>query len=109
LEPSDDIRASFQYSNLGYVVASIVAERVSGQSWSNFTRVRLTDPLRMSVTFTVEDLARAADAATPYAIDGDTRRRSPLWPVGATAAGGMSTSIAGLANWLRLHLDTGEF
>jgi CubicO group peptidase (beta-lactamase class C family) len=36
LEPSDDLRSSYHYSNLGYVVASIVAERVSGQSWSEF-------------------------------------------------------------------------
>ena len=42
LEPSEDIRTTFQYSNLGYVVASIVAERVSGQSWPEFTRARLT-------------------------------------------------------------------
>ena len=34
IEPSDDIRSTFQYSNLGYLVASMVAERVSGQSWS---------------------------------------------------------------------------
>lgn len=32
LEPSDDIRSTFQYLNFGYFVASIVAERVSGQS-----------------------------------------------------------------------------
>src|SRR5258706_12033321 len=60
LEPSDDIRSIFQYSNLGYLVASMVAERISGQSWTEFTRARLTDKLRMTVTFTVEDLAVAA-------------------------------------------------
>jgi CubicO group peptidase (beta-lactamase class C family) len=65
LEPSDDIRSSFQYLNLGYLVASMVAERVSGQSWTEFTRARLTDKLRMNVTFTAEDLAAAADAAVP--------------------------------------------
>jgi CubicO group peptidase (beta-lactamase class C family) len=65
LEPSDDIRSSYHYSNLGYVVASIVAERVSGHSWSEFTRARLTDKLHMTVTFTVEDLAAALDAAVP--------------------------------------------
>jgi CubicO group peptidase (beta-lactamase class C family) len=42
LEPSDDIRSTFQYQNLGYLVAGIVAERVSGQGWSEFTRARLT-------------------------------------------------------------------
>jgi CubicO group peptidase (beta-lactamase class C family) len=108
LEPSEDIRSTFQYSNLGYLVASIVAERVSGQSWTEFTRA-LTDKLHMDVTFTVQELAGAADAAVPYAMEGDTRVRSKLWPVSVTAAGGMSTSIASFANWLRFHLGKGEF
>jgi CubicO group peptidase (beta-lactamase class C family) len=76
---------------------------------AEFTRVRLTDKLHMNVTFTVEDLAAAADAAVPYAMDGDTRLRAKLWPIRATAAGGINTSIASFANWLRLHLDKGEF
>jgi CubicO group peptidase (beta-lactamase class C family) len=109
LEPSDDIRSTFQYLNLGYLVASMVAERVSGQSWTEFTRARLTDKLRMNVTFTVEDLAAAADAAVPYVMDGDTRLRTKLWPIRVTAAGGINTSIASFASWLRLHLDKGEF
>src|SRR6476646_891047 len=37
LEPSDDIRSTYQYLNLGYFVAGMLAERVSGQSWSEFT------------------------------------------------------------------------
>src|SRR6266851_1962828 len=109
LEPSDDIRSTFQYSILGYLVASMVAERISGQSWTEFARARLTDKLRMNVTFTVEDLAAAADAAVPYAMDGDTRLRAERWPIRVTAAGGINTSIARFANWLRLHLDKGEF
>jgi CubicO group peptidase (beta-lactamase class C family) len=108
LEPSDDIRSTFQYSNLGYLVASIVAERVSGQSWAEFTRT-LTEKLHMDVTFTVDELAAATDAAVPYVMEGDTRVRSKLWPVSVTAAGGMSTSIASFANWLRFHLGKGEF
>ena len=63
----------------------------------------------MNVTFTVDDLAAAADAALPYAMDGDTRRRAKRWPIRVTAAGGVNTSIASFANWLRLHLDKGEF
>ncbi len=109
LEPCDDIRSTFQYLNLGYLVASIVAERVSGQGWTEFTRARLTDKLHMNVTFTVEDLAAAADAAVPHTMDGDTRLRAERWPIRVTAAGGINTSIASFANWLRLHLDKGEF
>src|ERR1700730_13894745 len=86
----------------------MVAERVSGQSWAEFTRA-LTDKLHMNVTFTVEELAAAVDAAVPYAMEADARRRSELWPVSVTAAGGMSTSISSFANWLRFHLGKGEF
>jgi len=109
LEPSSDIRSTHQYSNLGYLVAGVVAERISGQSWTEFTRARLTDKLHMTVTFTAEDLAAAADAAVPYAMDGDTRLRAKRWPIRVTAAGAINTSIASFANWLRLHLDKGEF
>ncbi len=109
LEPSDDIRSTFQYQNLGYLVAGTVAERISGQSWTEFTRTRLTDKLHMNVTFTAEDFAAASDAAVPYTMDGDTRLRAKLLPISIAAAGGINTSIAGFANWLRLHLDKGEF
>jgi CubicO group peptidase (beta-lactamase class C family) len=109
LEPNEDIRGSHQYFNLGYLVASIVAERVNGQGWAEFTRARLTDKLHMNVTFSVEDLAAVDDAAVPYAMDGDTRMRAKRWPMGAPAAGGLHTSIADFANWLRLHLAHGEF
>src|ERR1700693_2731582 len=92
LEPSDDIRSAFQYLNLGYLVASMVAERISGQSWTEFTRARLNDNLHMNVILTVEELPAPADAAMPYAMDGDTRLRAKLWPIRATAAGGINTS-----------------
>ena len=78
LEPSADIRSTHQYLNLGYLVASMVAERVSGQSRSEFTRTRLTDKLHMTVTFTAEDLAAAGDAAVPYSMDGDPPPRETL-------------------------------
>lgn len=108
LEPSADIRSAFQYSNLGYLIASMVAERVSGRNWADFTR-SLTDKLDMKVTFTVEELAAATDAAVPYGMMGDTCQRTKLWPISVPAAGGMSTSIASFANWLRFHLGQGAF
>src|SRR5262249_15626483 len=44
-----------------------------------------------------------------YSMDGDIRLRAKRWPIRVTAAGGINTSIASFANWLRLHLDKGEF
>jgi len=109
LELSADIRTAFQYSNLGYVIASIVVERVTGQCWPEFMRARLLDPLRMEATFTAEELTATVDAAVPYIVNGDWRQRSEFWPVQAVAAGGMSTSIASLSNLLTFHLGQGAF
>jgi CubicO group peptidase (beta-lactamase class C family) len=108
LEASDDIRSTHQYSNLGYVVAGLVAERVSGRTWTEFTRARLGDPLGMTVAFGVEELAAAADAALPSWLVGDTRVRGGLWPIRATAAGGIVASIKSFTSWLRFHLGQGE-
>jgi CubicO group peptidase (beta-lactamase class C family) len=109
IEPSRDVRTAFQYSNLGYNAASVVAERISGQSWEQFTRTRLTDPLQMPVTFSAEDLASAEDAATPYGMDRDERRRTRLWPIRATAAGAINASVEAIANWMKFLLAEGEF
>jgi CubicO group peptidase (beta-lactamase class C family) len=109
IEPSRDVRTDFQYSNLGYNAAGLVAERASGQSWEDFTRTRLAEPLGMSVTFAAEDLAAASDAAAPYAMHGDKRQRTRLWPIRATAAGAINTSIAAIANWMTFLLGEGSF
>ena len=109
IEPSRDIRTTYQYSNLGYNAASLVTERLSGQSWEDFTRTRIIERLKMPVTFTVGDLARAEDAATPYIVHRGERRPTKLWPVHATAAGAINTSVAAIANWMKFLLAEGEF
>jgi len=109
IEPSRDVRTVYQYSNLGYNVASIVAERISGLDWEEFTRTRLTDRLDIPVTFTVEALEAADDAAIPYLIHRDQRRRSKNWPLRTTAAGAINTSVAAIVNWMKFLLAEGEF
>ncbi|NPV19710.1 serine hydrolase [Bradyrhizobium aeschynomenes] len=109
IELSRDVRTTWQYSNLGYFVAGLVIERISGQSWEDFIRSRITDPLKMAVTMTVDELAKAEDAAAPYIVYRDERKRTKLWPFYVAAAAGINTSAAGLANWMTFLLAEGEF
>lgn len=51
LEPSRDIRTSWQYNNLCYNAAGLLIERLSGQSFEAFVRERLTNRLGMTVSF----------------------------------------------------------
>ncbi len=109
IEPSRDIRTSYQYSNLGYNVASIVAERITGLSWEQFTQTRIADPLNMPMTFSTESLQATEDAATPYIIHRNQRQPTKHWPIRATAAGAINTSAAAIANWMTFLLAEGEF
>src|SRR3954471_471554 len=110
LEPARDIRTAFQYNNLAYNVAGLVAERVSGQSYEQLVRARLTDKLQMPVGFSMEEHAASADAAVPYLVERDEqRRRSKFFPITTTAAGAIVTSVAALANWMKFLLADGLF
>lgn len=109
LAPSRELRDAFQYSNLGYMVAGIVAERISGQSWEEFTAARLLKPLGIEdCSFTIEALSAAGNAARPHAMDGGECIRAPLWPIRTTAGGGINTSVAELAKWARFLVDEGK-
>jgi CubicO group peptidase (beta-lactamase class C family) len=49
LEPSKEVRGAYQYNNLMYLVAGMVAERITGPRWEDFTRTRILDPLGMGI------------------------------------------------------------
>lgn len=109
LAPSRELRDAFQYSNLGYMVAGMVTERLSGRSWEDFTTERLLAPLGFKdFGFTIEALEAAGNAARPHAMVGDACTPSPLWPIRTTAGGGMNVSVADLVKWARFLLDGGK-
>lgn len=109
LMPSRELRDAFQYSNLGYMVAGAVTERISGQRWEDFTTERLMKPLGFKdFGFTIEALAAAGNAARPHAMVGDECTPSPLWPIRTTAGGGINVSVADLAKWARFLIDEGK-
>jgi hypothetical protein len=92
------------------MAAGMVAERIAGQTWEDFTRERILSPLGMRhFGFSVEELEQAADAARPYAMFSDERRRSACWPIRTVPAGGINVAISDMANYLRFHLAGGSF
>jgi CubicO group peptidase (beta-lactamase class C family) len=110
LEPSRDFRTSYQYQNLLYNAAGMLAERITGQSWEEFTRARLLEPLGMKdAAFSFADMQKAADFAWPYAMVEEERRRAPLREIRAAPAGSITASIAVMTNYLRFHLELGNF
>lgn len=109
LEPSRDIRASWQYNNLCYNVAGLLIERLSGQGYLEFLRARITDRLGMRISATLEELEASVDAAKPYHFHANELLPAQRLPIRTIAAGAINMSVADMAHWMRLHLGKGMF
>jgi CubicO group peptidase (beta-lactamase class C family) len=98
----------FHYSNLGYVVASLVIERVTGKPWQKVLDDLIFEPLGMHHTSAYMSEASRWPMATPYHVNrkGDVelvqlRKDDRLMH----AAGGIVTSPADLARWLEANIS----
>jgi CubicO group peptidase (beta-lactamase class C family) len=111
LEPSRDFRAAWQYNNLMFLAAGVVAERASGRTWEEFTRDRIFTPLGMTASrFLADHPENSADFAHPYAKRKDTVRRVPFYHDDALGpAGGVVSSAAELARYLQFHINRGRW
>jgi CubicO group peptidase (beta-lactamase class C family) len=112
LEPSRDLRVVFQYNNLMYMAAGHVIEYVSGQSWEEFTRARILEPLGMVNTlFSVVEAQQTADFARPHKEEKDDQVKEISFyeEQGAIGpAGAIVSSVAEMSRWVLLHLNQGQ-
>ena len=102
----------FYYDNLGYVVAGLVIERLTGRKWQDVLDQRLFHPLNMRNTTTSMSVARKRPIAVPYAMNdrGVLARLEYGWKDNSMmhAAGGIVTTPNDLARWLSANLTDGR-
>jgi CubicO group peptidase (beta-lactamase class C family) len=102
---------AFHYDNLGYVMASLVLERVTGRPWQRLLDSMIFSPLGMRRTTAYMSKAAPWQVAVPYATGEDSvPDRLPLTKRDATmhAAGGVVSSAADMARWLEANLADGR-
>jgi len=104
-------RSGYGYSNIMFIAAGEVVAKASGQSWEDFIRERFLAPLGMNRTvLSVKELEGKANLATPHADPEGQLRTFPWRDWNNTVpAGGIISSVADLAQWLRLQLGRGTF
>lgn len=110
LELASSFRSAYGYSNLMFLAAGEVITAVSGQSWSDFVRERILQPLEMNrSTTSVRDLVSLDNYASPHKTHLDRSQPMPWmnWDAMA-AAGGVISSADDMSRWLRLQLRQGE-
>lgn len=115
LRPVRGFRTGYDYDNILYIVAGVLIERMSGQSWRAFVGERLLAPLGMADAVTSRELLRTANVAGRHARLGPPVRgvgamqavqpdEAPLIDAGA----GINASVTDIAKWLEAQLTLGE-
>ncbi|HSU72132.1 MAG TPA: serine hydrolase [Micrococcaceae bacterium] len=111
-QPLTPFRASYNYSNFGYTEGGQAAADAMRLPWEDLAQQILFGPLKMTETsYRHADYERAADKAVIHVPTGDktwvakyTRDADAEAP-----AGGASSSVRDMAQWLRLQLGNGKY
>ncbi|NIM00577.1 MAG: serine hydrolase [Acidobacteria bacterium] len=110
LEPTASFRSIFQYQNLMFMTAGILAERVAGDSWEDQVRRELLDPLGMvRSNFSVDTMQQDDNFSYAYGEEDDVIERIPFRNIDAIGpAGSINSSANEMAKYVQFHLDYGK-
>lgn len=110
LEPTADFRTKWQYQNLMYVVAGMLVEKITGDTWEAFAQTHILAPLGMiNSNFSVDDTQKTDDFALPYEARGEDIHNIPFVKNlnYIAPAGALNSNINDMLNWLNVHLSQG--
>jgi len=110
-EPLAPFRASYAYTNYGLTAAGIAVARAARTSWAELSERTIYRPLGMrSTSSRFADYERAANRATPHVLrDGRWTAVEPFDPDRESPAGGVSSTVNDLAQWMRMMLADGVY
>lgn len=110
LQPLDDFRSTYHYSNFGLTVGAEAVAAARGQEWEDLVAELVFDPIGMESTSARHDdyLSHADRALLHAVIDGEFVAAFDRDPDAEAPAGGVSSTANDLAQWLRVLLGEGE-
>jgi CubicO group peptidase (beta-lactamase class C family) len=109
LEPTAELRQTYQYSNLMFMVAGYLVGQVSGGTWEDFVAERIFKPVGMERSIFGPPQDANVDCSSPY-----VKQQGKLtkvdhynkWAVGP--AGSIYSSAEDMSKWLLVHLNKGK-
>lgn len=103
-------RSAYAYTNFGFTAAAVAAARAAGKPWEDLAADRLYRPLRMTSTSSrYADFVAAKDRALGHVRErGKWVAKYRRDPDAQSPAGGVSSSVRDLAQWVRLELGGGK-
>jgi CubicO group peptidase (beta-lactamase class C family) len=109
--PLDSFRTSYHYANFGTTTAAEAVAAASGEVWENLAQDVLYKPLGMTSTSSrhADYLARPNRAVLHALVDGSFQPLYDRDPDAQAPAGGVSSNVVDLAEWLKLLLNVGHY
>jgi CubicO group peptidase (beta-lactamase class C family) len=112
LEPSRDLRTTFQYNNMMYISVGHIVAQLAGVEWEQVVQKRILNVLGMKATWVgVPDLSRLDNYAQQYRMEKDKfvafpyGRRTPA----TCPCGGIYSNVVDMSKWLAFHLGDGSW
>jgi CubicO group peptidase (beta-lactamase class C family) len=111
LKPVSSFRSRYGYQNIMFMAAGQIIPAVTGKSWDEYVKERFFTPLGMrSTTTSIRDFKSTDNLATPHnEVDGRVRVIRYGNVDGSGGAAAINSSVADLAQWLRLQLGRGSY
>ena len=111
LKPTSSFRSRYGYQNIMFLAAGQIVAGVTGKSWEQFVRERFLVPLGMTQTTTSITAFKSTDnIASPHnELDGKMRVVRYSNVDGAGPAAALNSSVADMAQWIRLQLGRGKY
>lgn len=110
-QPDTSFRSAYAYTNFGLTEAAVAAAMAYGLDWEVAAAQKLYDPLGMTSTSSryADFVARPNKALGHVLVDGKWLPKYARDPDTEAPAGGVSSSVSDLAQWMRLQLAGGVF
>ncbi len=112
LEPSAQLRATWQYNNFMYMTAGYLSGKVAGMDWENLVRTNLLKPLNMSASsLSIDEMLKSPNVGAGYAWDeNEVAKRLDYKPISTMApTGAINSNMQDMAHYLRMLLANGQF
>lgn len=108
--PLGPFRSGYAYANFGMTLGAEAVATAAGATWEDLAEQELFGPLGMtSTSFRYDDFTARDERATLHAlIDGEFRPEYQRDADAQAPAGGLSSTVVDLAEWMKLVLAEGS-
>jgi CubicO group peptidase (beta-lactamase class C family) len=103
-------RSRYAYDNVLYLVAGEVIETVTGQTWEEYVKSRILEPVGMNLSIVFgPDVHVARNISNTHAnVDGEVRKVKPFLQENSNPAAGIMSNADDMARWMIVQLDSGR-